>query len=168
MVLTTDGHEGGVYELSGDEAWTYADLAAAFGDALGREVVYCPVTPDEHREVPLGAGLDDGTAGFVVAIDKDVADGLLAIRTGERSKLIGRPRTPMRKPIASWASLKHQSTGPEPGSQPAAASSRTAGAGARFSASRASLESCFGEFSRLVSASQPLGRESRTTLCHAE
>ncbi|HEY0951862.1 NAD(P)H-binding protein, partial [Nocardioides sp.] len=37
-VLTTDGHDGAAYELTGDEAWTFADLAGAFGDALGREV----------------------------------------------------------------------------------------------------------------------------------
>ena len=103
VVLTTQGHEGAVYELSGDEAWTFSDLAATFGDALGREVGYRSVTPDEHREVLVGAGLDEGTAGFVVALDQNIADGLLAVRTGELSKLIGRPTTPMPDTVASWA-----------------------------------------------------------------
>jgi NAD(P)H dehydrogenase (quinone) len=103
VVLTTPGHEGAVYELSGDEAWTYHDLAAAFGDALGREVGYRPVTPDEQREMLLGAGLDEGTAGFVVALEANTAEGLLAVRTGELSRLLGRPTTPMPVTVASWA-----------------------------------------------------------------
>lgn len=104
MVLTTEGHEGAVYELSGDEAWSFVDLASAFGAALGREVSYRAVTPDEHREALAGAGLDEGTAGFVVALDQNIADGLLSVRTGELSKLIGRPTTPMPATVASWAS----------------------------------------------------------------
>lgn len=30
-VLTTDGHEGKVYEFTGDTALSYADIADAFG-----------------------------------------------------------------------------------------------------------------------------------------
>ena len=104
VVALTDGHEGAVYKLSGDEAWTFSDLASAFGDVLGREIAYRPVTPDEHREVLLGAGLDEGTAGFVVALDQNIAAGLLSVRTGELSKLIGRPTTPMPATVATWAS----------------------------------------------------------------
>jgi NAD(P)H dehydrogenase (quinone) len=101
-VLATDDHEGAIYELTGDEAWTYADLAATFGDVLGTEVVYRSMAPEEHREVLQGAGLDEGTAGFVVALDQNIAEGLLAVRTGELSKLIGRPTTTMPVTVASW------------------------------------------------------------------
>jgi NAD(P)H dehydrogenase (quinone) len=38
--VTTDGHRGRTYELSGDVAWTYDDLAPAFGELLGRDVVH--------------------------------------------------------------------------------------------------------------------------------
>ena len=44
-VVTTDGHLGKTYELSGDVAWNYNDLAAAFSKLLGRTVVYQSVTP---------------------------------------------------------------------------------------------------------------------------
>lgn len=103
-VLVTEGHEGAAYELSGDEAWTFTDLASAFGEVLGREVVYRSVTGDEHREALVGAGLDEGTARFVVGLDQNIADGLLSVRTGELSKLIGRPTTPMTATVATWAS----------------------------------------------------------------
>jgi len=39
-VVTTDGHHGRTYELSVDVAWTYDDLAPAFGELLGRDVVH--------------------------------------------------------------------------------------------------------------------------------
>jgi NAD(P)H dehydrogenase (quinone) len=104
VVLSTDGHEGAVYELSGDDAWGFADLAAAFADALGEPVSYEPVSPDQHLEILRGAGLDDDTAGFVVALDQNIAAGLLSVRTGDLSRLIGRPTTPMPQTVASWKS----------------------------------------------------------------
>lgn len=102
-VLTTDGHENAVYELSGDVSWSFDELAAAFAEALGRDVSYRRLTPEVHRQVLLDAGLDEGTAGFVVALDRDAADGLLAVTTGELAKLIGRPTVPMPETVSSWS-----------------------------------------------------------------
>jgi NAD(P)H dehydrogenase (quinone) len=100
VVLTTDGHEGAVYELSGDVAWTFDDLAAAVGDLLGRPVAYRSVTPEEHGEALREAGLDEGTAGFVVALDGNIRDGALADAPGTLSELIGRPTTPLALGLA--------------------------------------------------------------------
>ncbi|GEA87565.1 SDR family oxidoreductase [Cellulomonas cellasea] len=94
-VLTTPGHGGKVYELGGDTAWTHHELAAAIGEVLGREVVYRPVSPEEHLAVLTTAGLDEGTAGFVVALDGNIRDGALADVTGDLSRLTGRPTTPL-------------------------------------------------------------------------
>jgi NAD(P)H dehydrogenase (quinone) len=94
-VLTTPGHEGAVYELGGDTAWTHHELAAALGEILGREVTYRPVTPEEHLAVLTTAGLDEGTAGFVVALDGNIRTGALADVTGDLSRLVGRPTTPL-------------------------------------------------------------------------
>lgn len=87
--------EGGVHELSGDIAWDQPFLAATIGQIVGREVVYQDVTPEVHRQVLLDAGLDEGTADFVVALDAGTRDGLLAATSGELSRLIGRPTTPL-------------------------------------------------------------------------
>ncbi|QDW62783.1 SDR family oxidoreductase [Oerskovia sp. KBS0722] len=87
--------EGGVHELSGDVAWDYPFLAATIGEIVGREVVYQDVTPEVHLQVLLDAGLDEGTAGFVVALDGNTRDGLLAATSGELSRLVGRPTTPL-------------------------------------------------------------------------
>ena len=99
-VLTTDGHEGAVYELSGDVAWTFDELASAVGALAGREVVYRSVTPEEHTSILTGAGLDEGTAGFVVALDGNIRDGELADATSTLAELIGRPTTPLAQGLA--------------------------------------------------------------------
>lgn len=95
VVLSESGHLGRVYELTGDIAWNFDDLAAAYSEVLGREVVYRRADPAEHREILLADGLDEGTAGFVVALDGDIRDGLLAETSGELRTLIARPTTPL-------------------------------------------------------------------------
>jgi len=100
VVLTTDGHEGAIYELSGDVAWTFDELATAVGALAGREVVYRSVTPEEHTSILTGAGLDEGTAEFVVALDGNIRDGELADATSTLAELIGRPTTPLAQGLA--------------------------------------------------------------------
>lgn len=95
VVLLEDGHIGEVYELGGDVAWNYADLAAAFSEISGREVAYVPVTFDEQIASLRGLGLDEGTAGFVAALDAGIRNGALADTDGTLARLIGRPTTPL-------------------------------------------------------------------------
>lgn len=95
VVLTTPGHENTVYELAGDVAWTGTEMAEALTEVVGRPVVFTSVTPDEHSAILTGAGLDGGTVGFVVALDGNIRDGLLAGGTRDLARLIGRPTTPL-------------------------------------------------------------------------
>jgi NAD(P)H dehydrogenase (quinone) len=103
VVLTSDGHLGAVYELGGDVAWDFAELAAAIGEVLGREVAYVPQTPEQQLAALEAAGLDAGTAGFLVALDGNIRDGLLGEVTGELSRLIGRPTTPLVEGLRAGA-----------------------------------------------------------------
>ncbi|QNO37734.1 SDR family oxidoreductase [Protaetiibacter sp. SSC-01] len=95
VVLTTGGHLGKTYELGGDVAWDFAELAAAIGEVLGRDIAYVAWTPEEQRAALTAAGLDEGAIGFVVGMDGNIRDGLLGEVTGELSGLIGRPTTPL-------------------------------------------------------------------------
>lgn len=101
VALSTLGHEGAVYELSGDAAWTFDDLASVVGGLVGRDVVYRAVAPEEHARILAGAGLDEDTAGFVVALDANIRDGALADAPGTLSRLIGRPTTPLAEGLAA-------------------------------------------------------------------
>ena len=100
-VLVETGHENRVYELTGDVAWDYDELAAATGEVLGREVRYQQVEAAEHLRILMGAGLPEELAGFLVAIDQNVRDGLLAETTPTLRELIGRPTTPLVEGLRS-------------------------------------------------------------------
>lgn len=95
VVLSTEGHEGQAYELSGDVAWSHKQLAEAISEVVGREVVYQDLSPEDHAAALTAAGLDEGTVGFVVALDGNTRDGLLGDTSGDLGRLIGRPTTPL-------------------------------------------------------------------------
>lgn len=101
VALLDDGHLGAVYELGGDVAWDFTELAAAMAEVLGRPVTYAPLTTAEHLAALEAAGLDAGTAGFVTTLDADIRDGALADSDGTLSRLIGRPTTTIRETLAA-------------------------------------------------------------------
>ncbi|MFC5667476.1 SDR family oxidoreductase [Kitasatospora misakiensis] len=94
-VLTGEGHENQVYELSGDVAWGLSELAAELAQASGRPVEHRDVTSAEHRAVLVGAGLPEGFAEVLVDVDAGIARGELAATPGDLARLIGRPTVPL-------------------------------------------------------------------------
>ncbi|MGW5743009.1 SDR family oxidoreductase [Amycolatopsis sp. NPDC003861] len=102
-VLTGEGHEGKIYELAGDVAWTYADLAGEIAKATGREVTYAGLPAEQHAEVLTQAGLPEPVVGLLVTLDADTKAGLLAETTDDLRALIGRPSTPIGATVAELA-----------------------------------------------------------------
>lgn len=102
-VLTQDGHAGRVYELGGDHAWDFDELAAALAEIIGSPVRYRSVDGPTLVGILQQAGMDAGTAGFVAQLDDDIANGALAEVTGELSTLIGRPTTPLLEGLRAAA-----------------------------------------------------------------
>lgn len=98
-VLTGEGHEGKVYELGGDHAWDFHELAAAIAEVAGVSCTCKMVAPEELIAVMTQAGVDEGTAGFVAALDANIAEGALAETTGDLSALLGRPTTPLKETV---------------------------------------------------------------------
>ncbi|MET0991628.1 MAG: SDR family oxidoreductase [Lacisediminihabitans sp.] len=95
VALTSPDLAGSIFELSGDTAWDYTELAAAISAVADREVEYRDLSPEAHADALRGFGLDEGTVGFVVALDGNIRDGLLSETSGDLSRLIGRPTTPL-------------------------------------------------------------------------
>src|SRR5688572_27430279 len=73
-VLTGEGHQNTIYELYGEVAWTYADLAAEIGKVTGKEVVYTDLTPEQHKAALITAGLPEQVIEMVVGLDADTKD----------------------------------------------------------------------------------------------
>ena len=101
VVLTNnDEHIGKVYELSGDVAWNYHELAKTITEIVGRDVVYTPVSPEDYLPILVEYGLDEGMAGFVVGLDGETRAGLSSETPRELSALIGRPTTPLAQGLS--------------------------------------------------------------------
>jgi NAD(P)H dehydrogenase (quinone) len=95
VVLLEDGHVGSVYELAGDVAWDFSELAAAMSEVLGRPVQYTPLTPEEHLAALAAAGVNTAMAEFLISVDAGIRDGHLAHTDGTLARLIRRPTTPL-------------------------------------------------------------------------
>ncbi|MET7963788.1 SDR family oxidoreductase [Micromonospora zamorensis] len=90
-VVTTDGHDDTTYSLTGDTDYTYADLADAMTKVLDKPVRYQPVSAEQYRAILTGAGLDEGTAGFLAALDGNMGAGIMAYAGDDLTRLIGHP-----------------------------------------------------------------------------
>lgn len=99
VALATDAYVGRVFELSGDVAWSFDELAATVAEVTGKPAVIEHVTSAEHVALLVGFGLDEGTAGFVAGLDANIAEGVLGVTTGELAELIGHPTVPLRTSV---------------------------------------------------------------------
>ncbi|WP_405724222.1 SDR family oxidoreductase [Streptomyces sp. NBC_01537] len=101
-VLTGEGHENKAYELSGDEAWTLAEYAAELSKQSGKEIAYADVPAEVFKGILTGAGLPEQFADILVDVDvSGISRGLLEGGSGDLSRLIGRPTTPLADTIAA-------------------------------------------------------------------
>ena len=56
-VLTTGGHEGKVYPITGPEALSMAEIAERLSAATGKVIRYVNVTPEDAKKAQLAAGV---------------------------------------------------------------------------------------------------------------
>ncbi|MGW5352790.1 NAD(P)H-binding protein [Streptomyces sp. NPDC004031] len=90
--LTTDGHEGQTYEITGAELFTVAEQAAVISAAIGRTVTARPVTTAEEAvaaRFPNGA--PPALAEAIVEGFHLMRDDVEGYRTDTVEKLLGRP-----------------------------------------------------------------------------
>lgn len=78
VVLTTDGHENTVYELTGSTSWSYPEVAG-----------------DRYRDVSDEDLVAAGLPPFLVDFNVAIRNGVLAEVRPDLEKLIGRPTRPI-------------------------------------------------------------------------
>lgn len=61
-VLTSPGHEGKIYPITGPEALSMAEVAEKLSAATGKSIQYVNVTPEQARSAQLAAGVPPYTA----------------------------------------------------------------------------------------------------------
>ncbi len=102
VVATTEGHVNQTYELGGDTAWTFAELAQTFSALLDTTVDYHNVSAEEQRELLESRGLPDGLIDFLVTMDTNIEQDALHVEGYALSSLIGRATTPMIETAKTW------------------------------------------------------------------
>ncbi|WP_432118382.1 SDR family oxidoreductase [Streptomyces sp. bgisy032] len=100
-VLTGEGHENRVYELGGDTAWSFAEYAAELSRQTGRQITYQAVSLEALTGILTGAGLPEPFARMLAGVDASIEKGELVVPTGDLSRLIGRPTTPLAEAVAA-------------------------------------------------------------------
>lgn len=95
VVLTASGHEGKVYELAGDNAWSLPDLAGEISHQTGRDIPYKNMPAAEYSAALKSFGVPDALAGAIAGWDVAASKGALSDDTCQLSALIARPTTTM-------------------------------------------------------------------------
>lgn len=90
-VLTSDGHEGATYTITGPAAVTYAQVAEVLGGVLGREVRSEELTPEQARAALTAGGASDWLADGLLELDEAYRAGAASVVTDEVEKATGRP-----------------------------------------------------------------------------
>ncbi|MBN1093278.1 SDR family oxidoreductase [Blastococcus sp. TML/M2B] len=98
--LLADSPASATYELGGP-AFTMSELAAVLGDVTGTDLAYRDLSPADFEAGLLAAGLDQGTAGFVLALELATAAGELDVPATDLERLLGRPATDLRTALTT-------------------------------------------------------------------
>jgi len=88
--LTEPRHEKQLYEVTGPAMLTFSEAVAAIGDAVGREVVYVPITPDEYAEGAIAEGMAADFAYELTDLFATVLDGRNAHLSDGVQRALGR------------------------------------------------------------------------------
>ncbi|MET8234184.1 SDR family oxidoreductase [Micromonospora sp. NPDC005298] len=100
VVLTSDGHDGAVYELGGTP-YTMTELAAEVAIQSGKPVTYQNLPADAYTEMLVGAGVPAPFAALLVDSDLGISRGEQFTPSTDLQRLIGRPSTPLADAVAA-------------------------------------------------------------------
>jgi uncharacterized protein YbjT (DUF2867 family) len=93
-VMTSEGHDGRTYMLTGPEAITYGEVAEQLSSAVGRPIAYVAVPDEEALAGLTGLGLPHWPAEQIVAAFRALREGVNASTTDRVRELTGRePRS---------------------------------------------------------------------------
>lgn len=99
VILTTEGHQGKVYELSGDESYTLTDLAAEISKQTGKNIPYHNLSEADYTAVLVKAGFPAPLAAAFAGWDVAASKGDLYDDGKVLSKILGHPTTPLSEVV---------------------------------------------------------------------
>ena len=99
VVAMDAAHDGKVYELAGDVAYTMAEMATVVSEVAGKPIAFVNMSEADYAKALEGFGLPAGFAAVLAQCDAVAADGALYDDSHTLSRLIGRPTTPMAETV---------------------------------------------------------------------
>lgn len=91
-----DGFEGRrALDITGPEALSQSDLARILGEVSGKPVVSTPVPPEVRQQILVGVGVPAPFAPILVDAEERIAEGWLAVVSGDVQALTGKTPRPI-------------------------------------------------------------------------
>src|SRR5262245_17219186 len=88
--LTTEGHEGQTYTLTGPEALTYDEIAEELSGALGRVIRHVSLPPQDLKAGVLAEGMPESIADRLLDLERYFHEDRASAVTNDVSRMIGR------------------------------------------------------------------------------
>lgn len=110
-VLTTDGHEGRIYNITGPDLQTFSEVTEILSEVTGKPIRYVPVDDEQQYAIFDAMGIprrpvDDSYVGGIpwnsddmVTFGQAIREGFLEICTNDVELLTGRPARSVRQMI---------------------------------------------------------------------
>ncbi|WP_433658938.1 SDR family oxidoreductase [Nocardia sp. CA-128927] len=91
VALTTDGHDGQVYTLSGPQALSPGEQTAVLGAVLGRQLEFIEVAPEQARQAILDHGVPTELADAIMALRATALEAFTSVVHDTVARLTGTP-----------------------------------------------------------------------------
>jgi uncharacterized protein YbjT (DUF2867 family) len=102
-VLTTPGHEGRAYVLTGPQALSYSEIATIVAEEVGRPVRYVDMPVEAYHEHLVGGGAPHWRADNLAALARLFRAGHAWPVTPAVAELTGRPARTLRQFVREHA-----------------------------------------------------------------
>ena len=90
VVLTTPGHEYKTYAITGNNAYSFEDIAGFLTDITGKKVTYLKPDLDTYSDALINAGVPKEVVGFLGAFSTAIRNGEFDTNRSDLENLLGR------------------------------------------------------------------------------
>lgn len=97
-VLSSNGHENTIYELSG-KSLTQEEFVFTLGNLLGKESPIQQVDDATYADIMKEAGIQDFVIPILVEIQRSIREGSLDFESNDFEIVLGRPATPIKEAL---------------------------------------------------------------------
>jgi NAD(P)H dehydrogenase (quinone) len=103
-ILTSSGHEGKAYKITGDTSYSYHEIAKIISTTTGKDIKYVSPTSEEFKTTLKGFGIPDIMVEVVTGFAVAKANGEFNITDNIVEKLLGRKPTSVEKYLREFYS----------------------------------------------------------------